>query len=117
MVESTSFPEECYEGEHDWGAPENLGNDVWRVICRRCGEEWKDILIVEYWKRKTMTVAGKTYKALQGWGNLASCSECGQPIFDVPLILWDSNDESKALTFCWNCAERLGILDSLKVRR
>lgn len=109
----SEFFEECYEGEHDWGAPEDLGNDIWKVTCRHCGEEQQEFLFVEYWKRKTMTILGKTYSALKAWGNISKCSECGKPIFDCPLILWDSNDESKALTFCWTCVERLGILDVL----
>jgi len=105
--------EECYEGEHDWGEPEDLGNDVWRVTCKRCGEKEEEILLIEYWKHKTITIAGKTYPALKAWGNIARCSECGKVIFDVPLILWDSNDTSKAVTFHFECASKLGILEMM----
>ena len=113
----TEFFEECYEGEHAWGEPEDLGNHVWRVTCKRCGEEREEILMVEYWKRKTMTVLGREYRALKAWGNISLCSNCDKPIFDVPLILWDSNDKSKALTFHWDCAKELGILDLLTGKR
>ena len=109
----TEFFEECYEGEHDWGEPEDIGNDIWRVTCKRCGEEWEELLIVEYWKRKTITILGKKYPALKAWANISLCSECGKPIFHVPLILWDTDDKSKALTFHWVCAEKLGILKML----
>jgi len=105
------FFEECYEGEHDWGKPEDLGENVWRVTCKRCGETLEELVIVEYWKRKTVTIVGKTYPALKGWGNVSKCSECGIPVFEVPCILWDSHDPSKALTFCWKCAKILGILN------
>jgi len=85
--------------EHNWGEPEDLGHDVWRVTCKRCGEEQEEILIIKYWKKKTITILGKTYPALKAWGNISKCSECGKIIFDVPLILWDKDDTSKALTF------------------
>ncbi len=49
-------PEECYEREHDWGEPEDLGNDVWRVTCKLCRDEVEEVLIVKYWKHKTITV-------------------------------------------------------------
>lgn len=109
----SEIPEECYEGEHDWGEPEDIGNNIWRVKCKRCGEEDEEILFVKYWKRKTITVAGKTYPSLKAWGNISKCSECGKVIFDVPLILWDAKDPSAALTFHWKCAEKLGILKLL----
>jgi len=109
----SEFHEECYEGEHNWGEPEDLGNNVWRLTCKRCGEEREEYVIVKYWKRKTITFRGKKYRALKAWGNISLCSECGKPIFDVPLILWDSKDTTKALTFHWECAEKLGILDLL----
>jgi len=105
-----SLPEECYEGEHDWGEPENVEGDVWRITCKRCGEEVEEVLIVEYWKRKTMRIKGKTYKALKAWGNISLCSECGKVIFDVPLIVWDEKDKSKAVTFHFECAEKLGMI-------
>ena len=117
MSENEALSEDCYEGEHDWGEPEGLGNDVWRVTCRRCGEQVEEFLFVEYWKHKTFTIMGKTYPALKAWGNISKCSECGRIIFDCPLILWDEKDTSKALTFCWKCAEQLGILERLTVRR
>ena len=110
------FSEECYEGEHDWDEPQDLGNNIFKVTCKRCGEELEEVLIVEYWKKKTMTILGKTYPALKAWGNISKCSECGKIIFDVPLILWDSNDTSKALTFCFKCAEKLGILNLMMKR-
>jgi len=114
MEDSEKLSEECYEGYHDWGTPENLGDNLWRVICRRCGEEWEEYAEVEYWKRKTMTVRGKAYPAVKAWTDIALCSECGIPIFDVPLILSSSEDTTKALIFCWPCANKLGILDLLR---
>ena len=110
----SDFCEECYEGEHDWGKPEDLGDNIWRVTCKRCSETIEELVIVEYWKRKTMTIKGKKYPAIKAWGNISLCSECGSPIFDVPLILWDRQDTSKAVTFCWLCVERLGLLEALK---
>lgn len=108
--------DECY-AEHDWSKPENLEGDIWQVVCRRCGEVEQEFLFLEFWKRKTMTVCGKIYKALKAWGNIAKCMECGTIIFDAPLILWSQKDNSKAVTFCFICVKRLGILDKLMRKR
>jgi len=86
---------------------------IWQRTCLKCGEVEEEVLIVEYWSRKFMTVGGKQYRALKAWGNISLCSECGEVVWH-PLILWDSQDPSKALTFHFRCAETLGILDSLK---
>jgi len=99
--------------EHDFGEPEDLGDNVWRVKCKICGFEEEEVLFVEYWIDKTITVVGKIYHALKSWGNISLCSECEKPIFNVPLILWDSEDPSKALTFHFKCAEELKILKLL----
>lgn len=112
-----SFSEECCEIGHEWGKPEELGDDWWRVTCKRCGETLEELVYLEDWKRKTMTILGKKYPALKAWGNVSRCSECNIPIFDVPLILWSEKDTNKALTFYWTCVEKLGILHQMRVRK
>lgn len=86
---------------------------IWQRTCLKCGEVEQEGLIVEYWPNKFITVAGKQFKALKGWGNISLCSECDEVVWH-PLILWDSKDQSKAITFHFHCAGKLGILDSLK---
>jgi len=112
----TEFCEECYEGYHKWGEPEDLGDNLWRVTCKRCGFTETEFLFVEYWERKSVTILGKKYRALKAWGNISLCSECRKPIFDVPLILWDAEDESKAVTFHLKCAEKIGLLAQMGTR-
>lgn len=99
--------------EHDFGEPEDMGDCIWRVKCRRCGLEEKEYLFVRYWTNRTMTVQGKTYRALRAWGNISLCSECKKPIFDVPLIIWDSNDPTVAITFHFDCATEIGTLNHI----
>ena len=105
----------CYEQglEHDFSEPKDMGGGVWRVKCRRCGLEEVEYLFVRYWPHRTITVQGKTYRALRAWGNISLCSECRKPIFDVPLILWNSVDPTAALTFHFDCAREIGTLDHL----
>jgi len=85
---------------------------IWKRTCLKCGEEEEEVLIVEYWPDKFITIRGKQYKALKAWGNISLCSECGEVVWH-PLILWDSQDSSKAVTFHFHCAEKLGILDAI----
>jgi len=106
-----NLPEECYEGEHAWTEPEEVDKEhhLWHRECKRCGEVEEDFLFVEYWPQKTMTIKGKKYRALKAWGNISLCSKCGKVIFDCPLILWDSKDTSKAVTFHIECAQKLNL--------
>jgi hypothetical protein len=85
---------------------------IWQRTCLKCGEVEEEVLIVEYWPDKFITIHGKQYRALKLWGNISVCSECGEVVWH-PLILWDSKDTSKAVTFHFRCAEQLGILDDI----
>jgi len=87
-------------------------NKIWQRKCVKCGLTEQEVLIVEYWKDKFITVHGKKYRALKAWGNISECAHCGDVVWH-PLILWDANDTSKAVTFHFQCAKDLGILDSL----
>jgi hypothetical protein len=91
-------------------------NKIWQRKCLKCGETEEEVLLVEYWPDKYMVIrigqVTKLYKALKAWGNISRCSECGEVVWH-PLILWDSKDTSKALTFHFGCAEKVGILDLL----
>jgi len=105
--------DECLDvyGDHDWTEPEVVeinGEKIARRKCKRCGLVEEELLIVKYWKNKFIEVCGKKYKALKAWANVSICSECGKPVFE-PLILWDSKDTSKALTFHIECAKKIGI--------
>lgn len=86
---------------------------IWERTCLKCGLTEQEILIVEYWKHKFITIRGKKYPALKAWGDISECAECQEVVWQ-PLILWDENDTSKAVTFCWKCVKNLGILDKLE---
>jgi len=51
---------------------------------------------------------GKTYYPLKSRVNIGPCLECGKLIIGAPLILFTKKGE---LDFCWNCAEKLKILE------
>jgi hypothetical protein len=87
-------------------------NKVWQRRCLKCGETEEEALFVEYWRDKCIAIYGKQYRALKAWGNISVCSECGEVVWH-PLILWDSEDTSKALTFHFGCARKIGILNIL----
>jgi len=112
-------------GDHDWTEPEKvdeIGTEpdksdltpIYRRKCRSCGLVEEEPLIVEYWEDKYIELFGKKYKALRSWGNISVCSECGKVIMNVPLILWDEEDQSKALTFHIECAEKIGLFELIK---
>ena len=95
--------------DHKWGEAVHLGKNIWRATCKLCGQTIEDVLYEEHWKNKTITIMGKTYRALKAWGNISRCAECGKVTFG-PLVLWSSQDPFKAITFHFECAEKLGIL-------
>ena len=116
MVEEDFHYEYCEHEDKEelWEYKEiNKERKIWERTCLKCGEVEEELLFVEYWPDKFITVAGKQFKALKAWGNISVCSECGEVVWH-PLMLWDSKDQSKAITFHFNCAGKLGILDSLK---
>jgi len=107
--------EYCEHEVHDelWEYQEvDKEHNIWQRKCLKCGAVEEEILIVEYWPDKFIIIHGKKFKALRKWGNISLCSECGEVVWE-PLILWDSKDTSKALTFHFRCAEKLGILDDI----
>lgn len=118
---------ELMHGDHDWTEPE-IVDEIWtepdksdktpiyQRKCRCCGLVQEEPLIVEYWEDKFIEIAGKRYKALKAWGNISVCAECGRVIMDIPLILWDAKDRTMAVTFHFECAEKLGILSMLTKR-
>jgi len=119
--EMSEFDEDFEYCEHEdneelWEYKEVDGkNKVWQRKCLKCGETEEEFLFVEYWQDKFITILGKPYKALKAWGNISLCSECGEVVWH-PLILWDSKDTSKALTFHFGCAKKIGILEMGKRR-
>lgn len=100
------------ECEHEFNdelwKTEKVGEDTYRRTCTQCGFTEEELLIIEYWKDKTITLRGKTYKALKGWGNIGLCSDCGKVVWS-PIILWDEKDPSKAVLFHLKCARKLGL--------
>lgn len=99
--------------DHEWGEPEKVSEEIWRCKCKKCGFEQEEALFQQFWPRKTIKIKGKAYRALKRWGNISQCVECGKVIFDVPLILWDKKDPSKAVSFCWKCVEKLELIKGL----
>jgi len=90
-------------------------HEVWSRTCLKCGAIEEEVLIVKYWKDKFIVIKGKQYRALKAWGNISVCAECEEVVWH-PIILWDSQDHSKAITLHLHCAEKIGIFDSLKGR-
>jgi len=111
---------ELMHGEHDWTEPKQInevdGNPIYMRKCKSCGLEEEEALIVEYWENKSIEILGKKYKALKAWGNISVCAECNKVIMDVPLILWDEKDKSMAITFHFECAERIGLMDLIRTK-
>jgi len=114
---------EIFYGDHDWTEPKKVdevnGVPIYQRKCRCCGLVEEEPLVVEFWEDKFIEIGGKKYKALKAWGNISICAECGKVIMDIPLIIWDEKDKTKALTFHFECAEKIGLLKKLglNVRR
>jgi len=110
---------ECCEHEDNeelWEYKEvDKKHKIWVRTCLKCGTTEEEALLVKYWKDKFIMIRGKRYQALKAWGNISLCSECGDIVWH-PIILWDSSDSSKAVTFHQRCAEKIGLFDSLKHR-
>lgn len=105
----------AHEENEEWEYKEtDKKYKVWTRTCLKCGTTEEEALIVKYWKDKFIVLRGKKYRALKAWGNISLCSECGEVVWH-PIILWDSKDTSKAITFHKKCAENLGIFDSLRL--
>ena len=106
--------------EHQWSIVK-LSPTVFEGHCLKCGLTTTEILHVEYWHENQkedpfIRIGEKKYRALKSWGNIAPCSECGKIFFDCPLIVWSSEDTSKAIVFCPKCGET--VLDPvLKARK
>lgn len=95
--------------EHEWTITK-LSATVYEGHCDKCGLVQTEILHVEYWHENQkenpfIRIGGKKYRALKSWGNIAPCSECGNIFFEVPLIVWSDEDQSKAIVFCPKCGE------------
>lgn len=105
---------EIFYGDHDWTEPEKVdevdGIPIYQRKCRCCGLTEEEPLIVE-WEDKYIEICGKKYRALKNWVNITICVECGKVIMDVPLIVWD--EEGSALTFHFECAQKIGLLEKL----
>ena len=108
---------EIFYGDHDWTEPEKVdevdGIPIYQRKCRCCGLVEEEPLVVEFWEDKFIEIAGKKYRALKSWGNISICCECGKVIMDVPLVIWDERDKTKALTFHFECAKKSGLLEKL----
>jgi len=96
--------------DHEWGEPKEVGEDLWHVTCQKCGMEQEELLIQEFWENEFITLKGKKYRALKSWGNISRCAECNKIIFETPVILWPEEDHSKAITLCWHCMKKLGLI-------
>lgn len=106
--------------EHEWTILK-LSATVYEGKCERCGLTTTEILHVEYWHENQkedpfIRIAGKKYRALKSWGNIAPCSECGKIFFECPLIVWSEEDHDKALVFCPKCGESV-LAPVLKARK
>lgn len=117
VVEDCPFFQEY--GDHDWSEPVRSevvdGHEFWKRECRVCGEVEEELLYEEHWEDRFIEILGKKYRAKKFWGNICTCSECGEVIMDVPLILFEKGvDDTVAVTFHFECAEKLGILDLIR---
>lgn len=100
--------EDC---EHEWKIT-YVPPSLYEGECQKCGLQVSEILHLEYWHKNQkedpfIRIHGKKYRALKAWGNIAPCAECGKIFFEVPLIVWDDNDRSKAIVFCGKCTEQV----------
>jgi hypothetical protein len=59
------------------------------------------------------TLLGKEYYPLSSTANIGPCLECGKLVVGVPLILFIEEGRGGELDFCFECAEKLGILKAL----
>lgn len=97
--------------EHEWTIVK-LSPTVYEGHCEKCGLVTTEILHVKYWHENEkedpyIRIRGKQYRALKAWGNIAPCAECGKIFFEIPLIVWDCQDRSKAIVFCGKCTEQI----------
>ena len=95
--------------DHEWTIVK-ISETVCKGRCKKCGLFRTEILHVQYWHENQkenpfIRIGGKKYRALKSWGNIAPCSECGKIFFEVPLIVWSDEDQSKAIVFCPKCGE------------
>jgi len=72
-----------------------------------------DIAGWEYMK-ELFKFNGKEYYPLKGKANVGTCLECGKLIVGVPLILFIEKGRKGSLEFCFECAQRLKILERLR---
>lgn len=73
-------------------------------------------VIEDYGNHQLVKIAEKYFITKQISPDYVPCMDCHKLITDdVPLRLFCGNEGSKGeLTFCFECAEKLGILKSLK---
>jgi hypothetical protein len=62
---------------------------------------------------KPYALLGKEYYPLSSRANIGPCLECGKLVVGVPLILFLDKGRGGELDFCFECAEKLGILKAL----
>jgi len=63
---------------------------------------------------KPFTFLGKQYYPLKSRANVGPCLECGRLIIGVPLTLFIGKGVKGELDFCWECAEKLGIMEMIR---
>lgn len=75
--------------------------------CRRIrDEQGDDSYLTEYFEGRYVMIGGKAYRSIKCSGNVHPCSECGRPIYGVPLLIWGNGGETM-VAFCHKCAEVL----------
>jgi len=94
----------CYSCGYDW--PEVTEENPLCNVCELIREdEGDDTDQTEYYDDRFIQVENRKWKSIKKSGNFHPCSECGRPIFTVPLILWGENGETM-VAFCSDCAEK-----------
>ena len=67
------------------------------------------------WKigSQTHPFLGKQYLPLTSRANVGPCMACEKIVVGVPLILFLDEGRDGELDFCFSCAEKLGLLESI----
>lgn len=82
------------------------------IKCPICGFEDCDIVGWEL-KSKPYTILGKQYTPLKSRANVGPCVACERIVVGIPLILFLDEGRGGELDFCFECAEKLGILEAM----
>lgn len=93
-----------------------------REDCPKRYDEWtgedvetEEVIDVAGWEymEEPHTLLGREYYPLKSRANIGPCLECGRLVIGVPLILFIDQGRGGQLDFCFECAEKLGILRAL----